>query len=214
MKNISLFFQRNWFGLFLAVVSLYFLFQQCELRKQLESSLTAKLSENKTYLNEIGTLTTRANDLILDNQMYKDLIEKKDDTISKLAKSFSQVKTIIKIKTVTQIDTIKQTFKIPIPCAFIREDSTAQEWYSFKYRIDSTGFKISNFKIPNKQVIINGFQRKWFLGKQTLTTEVTNTNPLITIKKVDVVTVVVPKKWHDSKLLWLGAGFVTGVIIK
>lgn len=210
LKNILI---RNWFGLTIAIILLLVCFNQCENNKIAIANLEAATSQNTTYKNAIGTLTTQNKTLQLTEKELKNLVLKKDDTLAKLVKKFSQVQTIVKTKTITQIDTIKIKFETPAPCAFVREGSEVQRWFSLQYRVDSIELRIDSLRIPNTQIVATGLQRKWFLGKETLVTEVTNTNPNIKNASVESYKTIVKKKWYDSFLFKFGLGVATGVLI-
>jgi hypothetical protein len=204
---------RNLAGLFLTVILCCLLFQQCSEKHRLQGNVTALTTENKIFKNQLGTETIQNARLLLTNDELKKYVIEKDEKIKTLSKGFAKVNTILKTQTITQIDTIKIPFESPVPCRFFREGSIHKDWFSLDYKADSTGVVVENLKIPNEQIIITGFKRKWFFGKQTAITEVTNTNPLV--KNVDLKSyeTTVPKKWYESKILWLGAGLITGALI-
>ena len=197
---------RNWFGLLIAVIILFCWFGTCERNDILEANNKALSGKNTTYKNAYGTLTTKVNTLQADKSELNQLLS---DTVSKLAKKFSRVEMINTVTTITNFDTIKIPFKEPIPCSFVREDIERKEWYSFKYKIDSTSLTISSLQIPNEQIVISGMQRKWFLGKQTLVTEITNTNPNIVILNATSIKTTIKPKWWESKTAIFVAGFLT-----
>lgn len=210
LKNILI---RNWLGLAIALILLLLCFNQCENNKVAIANLQAATSQNTTYKNAIGTLTTQNKTLQLSQKELKHLVLKKDDTLAKLVKKFSNVQTIVKTNTITQFDTIKIKFETPSPCAFVREGSEVQRWFSLQYKVDSIGIKIDSLKIPNTQIVASGLKRKWFLGKETLVTEVTNTNPNIKNASVESYKTIVKKRWYDSTLFKFAAGAVTGYLI-
>lgn len=210
LKNIL---YRNWFGLAIALILLLVCFNQCENNKIATANLEATKTENTIYKNAIGTLTTQNKTLQFTQKELKHLVLKKDDTLAKLVKKFSQVQTIIKTNTITQFDTIKIKFETPAPCAFVREGSEVKRWFSLQYKIDSIGINIDSLIIPNTQIVASGLQRKWFLGKETLITEVTNTNPHIKNASVESYKTIIKKRWYDSTLFKFAAGVVTGYLI-
>lgn len=151
--------------------------------------------------------------LLLTAEELQENIIDKDHEIKVLSAGFHAVQYVTTIKTITKTDTIKIPFEKPIPCNFVREGAVFKEWFSLGYKVDSLGLTIEPIIIPNKQIIITGFKRKWFLGRTNAVTEVSNTNPLIEIQDVHSFETVVPKHWYDSKILWLTAGLLTGVIL-
>jgi hypothetical protein len=52
------------------------------------------------------------------------------------------------------------------------------------------------------------------LGKESLITDVTNTNPHITVSKLKSLEVVVPSPWYKKWYVWLGAGLIGGMVAR
>lgn len=202
LKNILF---RNWFGLAIAIIILFFLVKSCNEISRLQRNYKAVTTKNTTYKNHLGTLTTK---IATQELTEKELRQQISDTVAKLAKPFHKVNTVIVTNTVTKIDTIKITFKEPIPCDFVRQDTERKEWYSFNYKIDNKGFVLSNFDIPNQQTVISGLQRKWFLGKSTIVTEVTNTNPFVCVINATSYKTEVKPNWLEKT-----AYFIAGALV-
>ena len=207
VKNIL---WRNWLGLLIAVILAIFLFKSCENNKRLENNYKAANSKMISYESALGTQTAvqKVQELTIN-----ELRQTMSDTVAKLTKKFSKINSITEVKTITKIDTVKVSFKEPVPCAFVREGSEAQRWYSFKYKVTDKGFEIDSLKIPNQLIVATGLQRKWFLGKTTLTTEVTNTNQNIKTTDLKTFQTTVSKKWYENVFIWLGAGAIGGYLI-
>jgi hypothetical protein len=62
-------------------------------------------------------------------------------------------------------------------------------------------------------IVVTGIKRKWFLGKQTQTTDITHANPFVQTNNVQHIEVVTQKKWYDTFLFKVGLGFIGGVLI-
>lgn len=212
-QNFNKWLWRNWLAIAVLILFSSLLFVKCNDNNRLKKNIDALNGKMQIYQNQLGTETYVNSNLLLANDELKKQILQKNDTIQLLAKGFHKIKQITKIKTDLKIDTVYIRFENPTPCAFVREDSIAKAWYSFKYKIDSTGFRIDNFKIPNETIIISGIKRKWFLGKETIVTEVTNTNPYLSVSELKSYETVIPKKWYDNKLIYIGLGIITGALI-
>lgn len=213
METFKTILWRNLVGIFVAILLLCMLFSQCSEKHRLQTNLTALSTENSSYKNKLGTQTMVAAKLLLTAEELQKTVIDKNQKIKVLSAGFHAIQYITTIKTNTKTDTIKIPFDVPAPCNFVREGAISKDWYSIGYKVDSLGVTIEPITIPNEQIIITGFKRKWFLGKTTAVTEVSNTNPLIEIQDVHSFETIVPKHWYDSKLLWLTAGFITGAII-
>lgn len=201
------------FPYIVALVFACYLFQTCEDNKSLKTALSASQKEVTYFKNSLGRITTSKEVVVFQNkQQLKELI-KKDKELAAMAKEFSRVKSTIKIKTVTKFDTIKQTFEIPVPCEFEREGEVSNEWYGLGYKVNEKGLIIEPFQTWSDINVVTGFKRKWFLGKQTYTTDVTATNPYIAIPEVDKKEVEVPKKWYDTTVFKVGIGIIGGMFL-
>lgn len=172
-------------------------------------AITDSLSHFK---NKLGTKTAEIKTLQLDKQQLKHLILNKDKELSLLTKDFSKVNSIIKYKTLVQFDTIRITYKDTIPCIFRRFGEVKENWYNFSYDSNQKGIVIDSFKTHTETTIINGFKRKWFLGKQTLTTNISNSNPYLEVTQIKSVEIKVPQPWYKKWYVWLALGISTGLL--
>jgi hypothetical protein len=179
-----------------------------------KANFTAVFDTVKYYQNKIGTQSATIKSLLLDRRSFENLILKKDNQLKQLSKEFSTVKNVVKFKTVTRLDTIYLPFKQKIECNFKVEDTVTTKHYSFKYEIDSVGLRLSHFALPNQTTIITGYKRKWPLGKQIITTDVTNSNPYIKTENILSAEVTVPEPWYKKWYVWLAAGLITGAMVK
>lgn len=213
METLKIIVWRNLVGIAVAVVLLCMLFSQCNDKNRLQGNITALQTKNTIYKNQLGTETMQNATLLLTNDELKKNVIDSDHKIKVLTANFSRISYITTIKTQTKTDTIKIPFDKPAPCNFVREGAIFKDWFSLGWKVDSLGITIDPIVIPNEQIIVTGFKRSWFLGKTTAVTEVTNTNPLIELLDTKTFETIVPKHWYDSKLLWLTAGLITGIIL-
>jgi len=196
------------------LIALILSVNECSSNKQLAASQDAALIDTTIhYENELGTITATKRVLELDKKDLKELLYSKDTTLNILRKEFSKVKTIIQTETIVSIDNVTVPFKTKIGYDFERKGNHLDKWLQFDYCLNQNGFDISDFTMLNKQTSITGFKRKWLLGKQTYTTDITNTNPHIKTVEVQTVQVVVPKRFYDTRLFNIGVGFIGGVLV-
>lgn len=192
--------------------------RQCEknnrnttIANQNQTALTDTL---KHYQNKLGTTTASIKTLQATNKKQLSALLGKDREIEKLKQEFANVKTVVKYKTVTKFDTIKVFFEQPIrEYDFVRAGKVSHKHYSFSYSADNVGFTLEDLTIPNQVTVITGTKRKWFLGKQYITTDVTNSNPYVAVTNLKAATVQIPQPWYKKWYVWLAAGFVTGTVI-
>lgn len=199
------------------ILLMLLLLSECKRRAEKvksEANLTAVFDTVKHYKNKIGTQSATITTLQLDKRLFHDLVLKKDIELKQLTREFSTVNSIVKIKTVTRLDTIYVPFKEEIDCAFRVEDTIDTKHYSFNYEVDSAGLRLTNFKIPNQTTVFTGYKRKWLLGEQTLTTDITNSNPYIQTENIISAEIVIPEPWYKKWYVWLAAGLLAGAMVK
>jgi len=196
------------------VIVLFLSVYQCTSNKKLAQSQAVAFADTTNhYENEIGTITATKKVLQLEKKDLKELVYAQDTTLNKLRKDFAKVNAITQAKTITIIDSIPVPFEVRVPCDFERKGKHLDKWLQFDYAVNQDGFNISDFIMLNKQTAITGFKRKWFLGKQTYTTDITNTNPHIKITEVQTIQVVVPKRFYDTRLFNIVVGFLGGALL-
>jgi hypothetical protein len=200
----------------LALVCLIFassLFSKCENEKIQLANVNALNKENTFYKLKNGQLVTSVEVLSYDKTQLKNSILLKDKRIKELIDKFNKVKSVTKYITITKFDTIELRYKDTVPCVFNKKDSVLKQWYHISYESNQRGIKITELSIPDSVMVVTGFKRKWFLGKQTQTADITHANPFIQTEQIQHIEVVNPKKWYDTNLFKIGIGFIGGVLI-
>ncbi|MFL9845446.1 DUF6549 family protein [Flavobacterium rhizosphaerae] len=177
-------------------------------------NLTALNDTVKHYTNKLGTQTASISTLQLDKEQLQDLILSKDVELNELSKEFAKVSSLVKYKTITKYDTIAIIYTDSIPCDFTRLSTVKKEWYGFNYISSQSGFKIDSLTIPNQTTVITGTKRKWFLGKETITTDITNSNPYINVTDIKAAEIVIPVPWYKKWYVWTAAGLALGILSK
>lgn len=183
-------------------------------RGRAEDNLAAAMDSTRYYKNRLGTETATVKTLQLDKSQLQNLIIKKDAQLKVLAKDFAQVKTVVKWRGGVRIDSIPVPFSVPVTCEFTRSDSVVSKHYRFDYTVNQAGLQLENISIPDTTIVLTGTKRKWFLGKQTLTTDVTHTNPYMKTVDITSAELVVPEPWYKKWYIWLAAGLLGGALIK
>ena len=57
-------------------------------------------------------------------------------------------------------------------------------------------------------------KRNWFLGKQRYVTDVTASNPFISVLEVNSIVTKEKPKFYETTLFKVGIGFIGGILIK
>ena len=187
--------------------------RECGRRGALaDANLDALTDTVRHYKNRLGTLTASKATLQLDRKQMQDYIIKKDAELAALAKEFANVKSVVKVRTELRIDSIPVPYEVAVPFEFERAGKVKDKWYSFGYRSDPKGIAIDSLRIPAALTVITGTKRKWFLGKETVTTDITSDNPHINVTEITAAEVVVTTPWYKKWYVWAAAGFVGGVL--
>ncbi|KGO88103.1 hypothetical protein Q765_03345 [Flavobacterium rivuli WB 3.3-2 = DSM 21788] len=196
-------------------IALLFSVQHCRyIAGNTDANLAAITDTVTHYKNKLGTTTASIKTLQLDNKQVKDLLTKKDAELAALASEFANVHSVVKYNTDTRVDTIPIPYKDTVPCIFERTGAIKKQWYSFGYRSNQKGVEIDTLSFPNTATVITGTKRKWFLGKQTLTTDITNSNPYVKVTDIRAVEITLPVPWYKKWWLWLAAGVAGSLLIK
>lgn len=168
------------------------------------------------YKNQLGSQTASIKTLQLNQQGFKDIILKKDKELMALAKKFRQINAIVKYKTVLQTDTIFIPFSKSLDSLprFERSGTKSSPLYSLSYKINNDSLTLSSFSTYTNTHIITGVKQKWLLGKQIVTTDITNSNPYITATNITSAQITITQPWYKRWYVWLAAGISGGLLIK
>lgn len=193
-------------------VVLFFSIERCTYNGRALSQNTIALADTVTYFNNaLGTQTASVKTLSVDNRQLRDLVTARNSQLATMAAGFAGVHTVVKYKSEVKVDTVYVAFeaKDTLP-AFEHKGAVFDEWYSFNYNVNNNGLALSNLSLQTETGIITGVKRKWFLGKETLVTDVSNTNPYITVTQLSAAEVSLPVPWYKKWYVWLGAGVIGG----
>lgn len=195
-------------------VALLLSIQRCSyVRDNSVVNMEALTDTVRYYTNALGGQSATIKTLQVDKAGLQSLVLDRDKKLAALAGEFNQVRTIIQTNTVTKIDTAYVLYNEPVQYDFERSGNVNDKWYSFGYTSTQNGLTLSNFVIPDTITTITGVKRKWFLGKETVTTDVTHANPNVTVTGIKAAEVVLPTPWYKKWYLWLAAGAVGGALI-
>lgn len=208
MKNVTPFI------IALLTILLIVSVHQCTREKRTVTTNLLTLTDTvQYYTNSLGTQTAVIRTLDTDNKQRKEIILKKDAELAAVTKQYRNVHSVTKFTTLTRIDTITVKYTDTVPQIFNREGSVQDKWYSFRYTSNQNGITIDSLTVPNSTFVVTGTKRKWFLGRETLTTEVTHTNPYVHTQQLQAAEVhynaPVVKKWY----LWLALGVTGGFLL-
>ena len=188
--------------------------KSCFENKKQAFSATEMLSDSTKYFkNKLGTETASKMVLETSNKLFKETILKKDLELKKLTDEFSRVKSVVKYKTKFEIDTVNVVFVDSIPCEFERIGSFDKKHFKFDWEFNQNKFQLKNINIENETTLITGFKRKWIFGRQTLTTDITNSNEFIKTTQIKTIELKIPKTFHETRLFNFSVGLATGFLI-
>lgn len=167
----------------------------------------------KHYTNKLGTQTASIKTLQLDKKQIQDLLLDKDKELKALASEFSKVHSVTKAEAEIVIKEVPIIYRDTIPFVFERIDSVKTDWYRFGYVSNQKGLQIDSLRTWTSLTAITGTKRKWFLGKETVTTDITFSNPHIKVTEIKAAELTVPVPWYKKWYLWLAAGVIGGFVI-
>jgi len=197
------------------LIILFYSVDRCQgLRQAAETNLTALSDSIGYYRNRLGTQTARIKILEVKQSDLKKVILSKDEQLAALSKEFSRIRTIVQYTQQITYDTIAVTYKDSVPCIFNRLGTVNTKWYAFKYESTNNGFVIDSLTLDNKVTVMSGFKRSWLLGRQTLVTDVTNSNPHIMVTELKSTEIVIPSPWYKKWYVCLGAGVIGTLIAR
>lgn len=184
------FIKQNWYWIGIIIVLISALFSRCN---------NDRIHNKDTP--EYKTVTTK-----------KEAIQSASipDTI---VKKFTEIKTVTRYVDRIKIDTITIKYKDTIPCVFERSGSINEKEYSLTYKSNQNGLNIGDLQLHDSLLIVTGTKRKWFLGKETNTIDISHTNKYISSSQIQHIEVVPKKKFYDTTLFKFGVGFVLGVAV-
>jgi hypothetical protein len=197
----------------LVFLLLSFTITKCNNHKTALATIDALNSEITTYKLNNGKLVASKAAVIFDKAQLEDLVVSKDAELTDMYKQFSKVKTVTKTITIFKVDSVDVPFEVIIPCEFERSNTIIDKSYSFDYKVNQNGLKISNLLIPDSLSVVTGTKRKWFLGKETQTIDILHSNTNIETKSINHFEVRQNKKWFQSTVFKVGVGLVGGFLI-
>jgi hypothetical protein len=197
------------------LIILFYSVDRCQgFRQAAETNLTALVDSVHYFRNRLGTQTARIKILEVKQSDLKKVILSKDEQLAALSKEFSRIRTIVQYNQHISYDTITVAYKDTVPYVFNRSGMVNTKWYVFKYKSTNNGFVIDSLTLDNKVTIMSGFKRSWLLGRQTLVTDVTNSNPHIMVTELKSTEIVVPSPWYKKWYVWFGAGVIGTLIAR
>lgn len=233
-------FNRLVFVILLVIISML-VFKGCELykdREKLISQMSNYELANKSFkvkmMKDSSTIATQTQTILNQNEAIKLGLIKLDGQI-KLVKSQTTQTQIVKIDSVfvpyipneiietaewmvkiRKGDTSKASMdsllanSIVVPQKFAYE----KKWINFYGKVQKNGLLMDSIRIDNESSVTIGYKKGGFLNlKKEPIVEIKNTNPYLSISKMNNVVVKDKKNILQSKLFWLGVGLVGGIFI-
>jgi hypothetical protein len=212
---------KHYFSYIICLLLIVSLIYQCSKNNELSMryEIDARtLTDTVTYYkNSLGSHTATINTLQGDKEVIEKIVLEKDIALKALYKEFKTIKSLSKVNSTIHIDTIAIVFDKPVECdsvKFKKSGYITSKWYSLGYRVNNDSLIISPFTTWTETTTITGFKKKWFLGKQTLVTDVTNSNPYITVTNIKAADIIIPEPWYRKWYVWLAVGIAGGLFTK
>ncbi|WP_348676922.1 DUF6549 family protein [Flavobacterium coralii] len=197
------------------------IWHQCERNTDNESRYNANveaLTDSVRYHKlKNGNVVAEKKALLLTNKELKEVLLEKDENLRLMAKEYAKIKSAYTFKSEIKIPELKFAFDEPIVLdslgRFERTGAKFTDWYSLGYKVTNDSLTIEPFYTWTETKLVTGTKRKWFLGKETLTTSIVNTNPFIEVTEITGAEVVIKKQWYEKWYVWAAVGAAGGYFI-
>lgn len=173
-------------------------------RKTDQNNISALQAENRTYKLKNGNIAISTRIITLPEKQAPKTPE---------TKPFSKVESITKEEQEIRIDTIYVPYKDTIPCVFKKEGQFTVKEYSFKYRSDQYGLGLQNMVIHDSATYVHGVKRKWILGEETRTLDISHSNKYLITRSASHIEYKDPVRWYENGLFKFGVGVLIGAAI-
>lgn len=213
----------RWLNPAVILLLVFLLFRDCRNSRVLASKYRATKDSVYTYKLSNGQLVSSNNVLLLAKDQLQDQVIFKDAQFKELMAKFSKVSSLQNIRLITKIPTINLPLSSPVTkkdldsttgnLKFERLGSKFDKWYEFGYKVTQDSITIEPFSTWTEVKRVDGFKRKWFLGRQTLTSDVTLTNPYIEVSELKTVFIPIPRPFYETRLfnIAVGAAIMYGI---
>ncbi len=213
----------QWFSVVVVIALAIACFKSCEANSVLTANNDALTKDVKTYRLKTGSLVKSVSVLQLDKKSLKEQVLSKDSELKEMASKFSKVTSVQSTKIKATIPKIVVPFNEPITVKdidstsgklkFERFGAVFEKWYEFGYKVTQDTLTVEPFVTWTDIKRVDGFKRKWFLGRQSLHSDITLTNPFIEVVETKTVVVPIPKAWHETRLfnMLVGGAIMYGI---
>ena len=204
------FLKKSWLWILALLILISVIVSKTKNEKIQKQNIIALQSEITNFKLKDGTEVASVKSLQFENDQLKESLSKKEKEMSA---KFSEVKTVTRIEERIKFDTIRIAYKDTVKCRFRRVGVVKNKSYSLDYITTQRGVKLSNLIVPDTIVVITGQKRKWFLGKETATIDVSHTNELVKVNDIRYIENKPKKHWYDTNLFKIGVGFIAGAML-
>jgi len=202
----SAFFNRIVIFALLALVC-FLLVKNCERAKDVErfKSNTAVLREDLSFTkSKLGQEIAGKSALEVTLKELKQGYWIKDDSLTDITRKFKKIQSATIIKTVVEIDSIKIPYQNPTNEYFNQSWSKETPLFAISGISTNSFMQINTLRLFNTQRLVIGTEKGFF--NNTLSVQVTNSNPHIKTTELLTQSVTIPNKRF-------GLGFFAGIDI-
>lgn len=226
----------------LAVLVLLLLLKSCDMAKE-NSRLLNQVSQyqlgqkafDKKRLEDSSTIASQTQTILTQDEAIKLGLLKLDGEIKKVQSQVSQKQEVVvnevevpyipngfvdtsgwysrlKSGEVSKelIDSLDENCVI-VNTGFQKTD----KWYSINGKVKKDGILVDSLKLTNESSVTVGYKKTGFLGlKSEPIVEIKNTNPYLSVTKMNNVVVHKKKGIFQKKLFWTGLGVLGGFYLR
>ena len=198
MKNLLKWITRNYGNSVILLLFILFIWIGSTFKESQKELIKAE--KTTEYKLKDGTAVASNKVQVVAEKEIKSIIKSKSKNVKQVANKFAKVKGITQTVNTINIDTINVVVSDTVKVNFEYKGSLLNEGYSFDYKVNQKGFIITNFTMIDTTTTIDGTKRKWFLGKETETTDSFHSNKNITTNTVESIKAEAKPPWYWSNV--------------
>lgn len=182
----------------LIVAILFFLFLMAGTIFNKDQDTFKKQDQAKEYVLKDGTQVASNNVREVTASEIKQAVKQSNKNTKEVVKKFAKVKGVTTTINEIKIDTIQVKPKDSIKFDFHYGGEYLNKDYSFNYKVDQHGFTLTDFKMIDTSITVEGKKRRWLLGKEKDSIDTFHTNKNIKTQQIESLRTKPKRPWYWS----------------
>lgn len=224
---------KTYAGFAILFIAIILLFRDgCQSRRQLKDYKGQVVNFNLKEQVFKVTVDNKNREIIEQNQMILTQAQAIDSGVLENTR-LKKIKSQVRVTSTAKIDTIFIPFEEDIkdfdaeglkdvmidPGKYLllpKKFSKINQWYTIRGLVVKEGLKIDSIRVFNVQTITIGDKKlkglRNIFKRRIPTVEIINENPYISVTGLQNVVITKKKRWYQTTLIKIGAGFVIGAL--